>query len=71
MTMKSKGDFKTIEDLKCQSFVPDDKLELVNQMFFAGLKDTSNEHQIEDLKRQQIFRFPNGVHHLLFPPNTV
>ena len=50
MTMKSKGDFKTIEDLKCQSFVPDDKLELVNQMFFAGLKDTSNEHQIEDLK---------------------
>ena len=50
MTMNSKGDFKTIEDLKCQSFVPDDKLELVNQMFFAGLKDTSNEHQIEDLK---------------------
>ena len=50
MTMKSKGDFKAIEDLKCQSFVPTDKLELVNQMFFAGLKDTSNEHQIEDLK---------------------
>ena len=49
MTMKSKGDFKTIEDLKCHSFVPDDKLELVNQMFFAGLKDTSNEHQITNL----------------------
>ena len=49
MTMNSKGSFKTIEDLKCQSFTPDDKLELVNQMFFAGLKDTANEHQIEDL----------------------
>ena len=49
MTMKSKGDFKTIEDLKCQSFTPADKLELVNQMFFAGLKDTANEHQIKDL----------------------
>ena len=24
-----------------------------------------------DRERQQIFRFPNGVHHLLFPPNTV
>ena len=49
MTMNSKGDFKTIEDLKCQSFVPADKLELVNQMFFAGLKDTANEHTIQDL----------------------
>ena len=49
MTMNSKGSFETIEDLKCQSFTPDDKLELVNQMFFAGLKDTANEHQIEDL----------------------
>ena len=49
MTMKSKGDFRTIEDLKCQSFVPTDKLELVNQMFFEGLKDTSNEHQIKNL----------------------
>ena len=43
MTMNSKGDFKTIEDLKCQSFVPADKLKLVKQMFFAGLKDTANE----------------------------
>ncbi len=49
MTMKSKGDFKTIEDLKCQSFVPADKLELVNQMFFAGLKDTSNANEITNL----------------------
>ena len=24
-----------------------------------------------DRERQQIFRFPNGIHHLLFPPNTV
>ena len=49
MTMNSKGNFKTIEDLKCQSFVPADKLVLVNQMFFAGLKDTANEHTIQDL----------------------
>ena len=49
MTMNSKDDFKTIEDLKCQSFTPADKLELVNQMFFAGLKDTANDNEIEDL----------------------
>src|SRR5699024_10817342 len=24
-----------------------------------------------DRERQQIFRLPNGIHHLLFPPNTV
>ena len=50
MTMKSKGDFKTIEDLKCQSFTPADKLELVNQAFYMGLKDTSNANEITNLK---------------------
>ena len=49
MTMKSKGDFKTIEDLKCQSFTPADKLELVNQAFYMGLKDTSNANEITNL----------------------
>ena len=49
MTMNSKGDFKTIEDLKCQSFVPADKLELVNQAFYMGLKDTSNANEITNL----------------------
>ena len=50
MTMKSKGAFKTIEDLKCQSFTPADKLELVNQAFYMGLKDTSNANEITNLK---------------------
>ena len=50
MTMKSKGGFKTIEDLKCQSFTPADKLELVNQAFYMGLKDTSNANEITNLK---------------------
>ena len=50
MTMKSKRDFKTIEDLKCQSFTPADKLELVNQAFYMGLKDTSNANEITNLK---------------------
>ena len=49
MTMKSKGNFKTIEDLKCQSFTPADKLELVNQAFYMGLKDTSNANEITNL----------------------
>ena len=49
MTMKSKGDFKTIKDLECQSFVPADKLKLVGQLFFNGLESVDNENQIEDL----------------------